>query len=395
MHKLSKYFFINENKSLFYCLILAFLIRLIFFYIYPDQKFPDSISYEILGIKFLENFIYESDVHMPLYSILSLLIGGRVNLIIFDIMISSLTSLYIYKLSKLIFTKEISFIALIIYILYPYSIFYSVSGLTETIYVFLIIFSFYKLYNKKYLTAIFVLILSIYLRPTLEIFYPIILLIFLYVNKQLNINKIFYIMFSYLLMYVILLSPWWYHNHIKYNQFVRLNFASGFVLYSGNNPLNESGGGVAYGSTSDDLDISSFQSIKDPGERYNAMKEEAIKFIINNPKRTINLYFKKFQRFWMLYPYTNFYNAIEYKIISILSYGVILLFSILTILNLNLKKIKMLLPIFSFAIFLNFVHIITISSIRYRYPIEPFLIILSSNYIFYIYTKFNGYFNSR
>ena len=39
--------------------------------------------------------------------------------------------------------------------------------------------------------------------------------------------------------------------------------------------------------------------------------------------------------------------------------------------------------------------IITISSIRYRYPIEPFLIILSSNFLFYIYMKFNGYFNSR
>ncbi len=395
MQKLTKFFFINEKKSLFYCLILAFFVRLIFFAIYPDQEFPDSVSYEKLGIKFFENFIYDSDVHMPLYSILSYLVGGRLNLIIFDIIISSLTSIYIYKLSKFIFTKEISLISLIIYIFYPYSIFYSVSGLTETIYVFLIIFSFYKLYKKKYLTAIFILILSIYLRPTIEIFYPIILLIFLYVNKQLNINKVFYIIFSYLLMYIILLTPWWYHNYIKYNDFVRLNLASGFVLYSGNNPLNETGGGVAYGNSSDDLDISIFQSIKDPVERYNAMKEEAIKFIINNPKKTINLYFKKFQRFWMLYPYTNFYNAIEYKIISILSYGVILLFSILAICSLNLKKIKILLPIFGFTIFLNFVHIITISSIRYRYPIEPFLIILSSNFLFYIYMKFNGYFNNR
>ena len=38
--------------------------------------------------------------------------------------------------------------------------------------------------------------------------------------------------------------PWWLHNHIKYDKFVRLNLATNFILYVGNNKNNKSGGGV-------------------------------------------------------------------------------------------------------------------------------------------------------
>jgi hypothetical protein len=34
------------------------------------------------------------------------------------------------------------------------------------------------------------------------------------------------------------------HQYEKYGYFVRTNFGSSLVLYSGNNPLNKTGGGV-------------------------------------------------------------------------------------------------------------------------------------------------------
>ena len=40
------------------------------------------------------------------------------------------------------------------------------------------------------------------------------------------------------------MSPWWYHNYLKYNEFVRLNLGFGLTFYAGNNPLNKTGGGV-------------------------------------------------------------------------------------------------------------------------------------------------------
>ena len=63
--------------------------------------------------------------------------------------------------------------------------------------------------------------------------------IFKYKKKLILIN-----IFKYLMVYIILMSPWWYHNYLKYGKFVRLNIGSSFVLYVGNNPLNKTGGGV-------------------------------------------------------------------------------------------------------------------------------------------------------
>ena len=40
------------------------------------------------------------------------------------------------------------------------------------------------------------------------------------------------------------MSPWWYHNFIKYDQFVRLNLSLNYMLFVGNNENNKSGGGV-------------------------------------------------------------------------------------------------------------------------------------------------------
>ncbi len=395
MHKLCNYFYNNESKALTFGFSLAFLIRLTLFIFYPDQKFPDSISYEDLGKRFFSNYTYDSDIHMPLYSFLSYLMGGRVNLIFFDIFLSSLTSIYVYKISKIIFSSNSAILAFFIYIFYPYSIFYSLSGLTETIYVFLIIFSFYQLYLKKITTSILVLILSIYLRPTVEVFYPIIIILFLYLHDQMNLKKILRTLSIYFICYFLFLSPWWYHNYLKYDNFVKLNLASGFVLYSGNNPLNSSGGGVAYGNENDDLDISKFNTINDPILKYKAMKDEAIDYIISNPKNSIKMSAIKFKRFWQFYPYTEHYRSFNYIIISVLSYGLIFVFSILSFLFLKKKHYKMLLPIFLFSFVLNLAHIITISSIRYRYPIEPFLIILSSYSVTFIYKYYHDYFNNR
>ena len=60
----------------------------------------------------------------------------------------------------------------------------------------------------------------------------------------------------YFIIYLVIMSPWWMHQYQKYGEFVRLNLADGIVLYSGNNPLNKTGGGIV-GS---DVDMSSFNN---------------------------------------------------------------------------------------------------------------------------------------
>ena len=177
------------------------------------------------------------------------------------------------------------------------------------------------------------------------------------------------------------MSPWWIHQHQKYGEFIRLNLGDGIVLYSGNNPLNITGGGVGRDAGPSDMDLSIFSDIVNPVERNHAMKQAAIGYIFANPDRFIELAGIKFVRFWRLWPHTEFYQQWYTIAISLLSYGVVLLLSIGFIFRNSKEHFRRLLPIYALFGYLTLVHMVTIGSIRYRFPLEPFLIIFASQFL--------------
>jgi 4-amino-4-deoxy-L-arabinose transferase-like glycosyltransferase len=366
------------QKNFYILFILSFFIRIFFFIIYPDQLFPDSLQYEKLGIEFFNNnFQFTSPVHMPLYPVMSYIFGGRINLIFLDIILSSFSVILIFYLSSLIFDLRTGKIAGYISAIYPFFIFYSLSGLTETMYIFVQLSYIILLYKKKYLLSFFLIAVSLYLRPTLDLFYPLIIFSFIYIVHRERFLKTFKILLSYMLIYIIFLSPWWIHNYNKYDNFVRMNLAMGRVTYVGNNDLNKSGGGIA----GIDVDLSYADKIENDYERYEFFLKETKDFIFKNPSRFLKLSAKRFIRFWRPYPYTSHYNSFIYNAVSIISFLPILIFSIMSLFIIKFEKFKKLVPIFIIIMSLTIVHTLTISSIRYRLPLEPFLIIFASYFI--------------
>ena len=241
------------------------------------------------------------------------------------------------------------------------------------------------------------------------------------------------------------MSPWWYHNYLKYGEFVRLNIGSSLVLYAGNNPLNKSGGGVIideddlrkfperFTKTVKDYDFEEFRNkpgfelkldYVDPygnltsyktgyeenqidppfgkilgkvsrikGDKYALLREKqfkasALKFIKENPLTFTKNMFQKFKKFWSITPNSyEFKNNIFYFILSSSSIFLLYFFSIIGVfLDKNYKN-KLLLPFFIFLIYVSFVHMITIASIRYRFILEWILIILASYTLNYFYNK--------
>ena len=273
------------------------------------------------------------------------------------------------------------------------------------IFLTLLLLGFFFLHNKKiYLSSIF-FTLSILSRPIVEIICPIIIMFFLvfifkYKKKLILIN-----IFKYLMVYIILMSPWWYHNYLKYGKFVRLNIGSSFVLYVGNNPLNKTGGGVIideddlrkfperFTKTVKDYDFEEFRNkpgfelkvdYVDPngdvtsykigyeknqlilhlekilgkvsikGDKYALLRERefkasALKFIKENPLRFIKNMFQKFKKFWSITPNSHeFKNNLFYFILSSLSIFLLYFFSIIgALLDKNYKN-KLLIPFFIF-----------------------------------------------
>jgi len=174
------------------------------------------------------------------------------------------------------------------------------------------------------------------------------------------------------------MSPWWAHNYVKYDTFVRLSLGDGKVLYSGNNPINQSGGGVANSASSDDMNLNQFDPIHDPVLKNEAMKRAAFDFILENPGRFIELAGIKFVRFWRLWPYAPEYQKPYIIVVSLLSYGVVLALAILFLLRNIGVHWRNVTPMLLFMIYLTAIHMVTIGSIRYRLPVEPFLIIIAA-----------------
>ena len=375
---------INIREIIF----LSFFVRIASLILYPSKVLPDTYTYLKIGEEIFSGKIIQTPLHMPGYGIWMFLFNfitqNNYGVIIGDIVISCLTVYVIYLLSYEIFKKkEISIISALIFALYPFSIFYSISALSETLFVFLLLLSILMFYRNDFFYGSLLIILSNYIKPTPDIFAPFLILIFSLVIKKYSFKKSIFHLCIYYTLYILLLSPWWFHNWKKYDGFVRINLSGGYHLYSGNNIKNKTGGGIG----GIDVDHNwSDEDIKYRGiEFHNKFKKEAYNFIKENPKEFVNLTMIKFLRFWRIYPYTDEYKGTIYKLISTLSYGIILILSILFIFN-SKKFLRIISPLLTIIFFTTAIHCITIASIRYRYPIEPILIIFAS-YTIYKYLK--------
>lgn len=350
----------------------------------PGLDFPDSSTYMRAGEELFSFGQIKIGNVMPLHPIFVHLLGSPIAVKLANIVLATISIFLMYKISLKIFQEEkIALLAALIASLYPYFIFYSITGLTEILYITLLLAAFYFLYEKKFLIASIFIVVSILHRPTLDLLAPILIFTFAFIVHRYSVKVSMIKVLQYFFVYIVLMSPWWIHQYNKYDQFVRLNLGDGIVWYSGNNPMNQSGGGVTGELKGDDMNLSIFSHIVDPIEKNNAMKKAAFDFIKENPQRFVELAGVKFIRFWRLWPYASQYEKPVYIIMSLLSYGVVLIFFIGFLIIYAKEYFRLVLPILLLFLYLTAVHMILIGSIRYRLPLEPFMILMAS-YSFYM-----------
>jgi 4-amino-4-deoxy-L-arabinose transferase-like glycosyltransferase len=379
-----------KDRPLLAVLLFAFIVRLMFMWIYPDQHFPDAAAYKAIGEEIFAGKMITNNIYMPLYPMWSYITGGGIVQILMDIVISVISVWLIFLLSFCLFKDRLAAIlSSIIAALYPHFLFYSVSGLTEVFYTFLLLLSFLLFYKKKFFMAIIISILALLVRPTFDFLNPILIILFVGFVHASGWRKVVQYLSIYAIAYIVIMSPWWVHQYQKYDEFIRLNLGDGIVLYSGNNPLNKTGGGIV----DTDVDISGFNNEKNPVIRNNKMRAAAIEYIVENPVRFVELSWLKFNRFWRLWPHTQYYQQWYVVAASLLSYGVVLFLAIGFMLRNAKRHFRKLTPIFALFTYLTLVHMITIGSIRYRFPLEPFLIIFAAHFLQDLWKSMDWYRN--
>ena len=383
---------LENGRTILWLMLLSILVKLLLLYIMGVQHFPDSNTYLRIAHKIFDiNFLFPVDelVDAPLtpyfYSFFVYFenyFGS--NIFIFgNIMISTATVYTLFLISKNIFDNiVIANITAMAMVIYPFLNFYSLTILSEVLYVFFIytsllfIIRFIKYQNLGDIIIFSILFaLSALTRfSSLPMYLIILFWTMLIVRHYLDAKRIV----SYILMsifaFALTMLPWWIRNYKISNEIHLTTLgSSGPIFYLGNNPKNKTGGGIG----GIDADFSKFSHIENDDERYATMSREAVSWILNNPKDWLLLEVRKFKRFFSPVFYAKDYQKWYYNLLSILSYGVVLL---LFIPSLFVFKEYFLLysPFLLYGFLLTGLHLILIASIRYRLPLEPFMIIMSS-----------------
>lgn len=177
-------------------------------------------------------------------------------------------------------------------------------------------------------------------------------------------------------LYGLFLSPWWIRNYGIFHTFVPFATGSGANLYLGNNPSNARAG-IDWGADVEPEVVRRINAIPDELARQREFVAAAVDYIARDPISFVQRLWLKLVRLWSIVPNAVEFNRGIYRTISALSFGPILALALIGAVR-SRQRLAALAPIYLFIAYMTAVHVVTIASLRYRLPVEPFLILLAA-----------------
>ncbi|MHA1273029.1 MAG: hypothetical protein ACTSQS_06290 [Promethearchaeota archaeon] len=402
MHNIILKIKFTEKQFLIITILIAFILRIIFIFIYgQDQIIYDShaIALNIISGKgyslnrYPSTPIQKTCIKEPFYSffIAFFYLICRVNSLailfiqIVQASIGAITIIPIFFLTKKFFPSSIAKLSTIIFTFYPDFI-YSVAIIhILTISTFIIPSLIYLTIsfkeNPSYKKAILMGILyglSLLIEPViisilfcLLIWFSLIIIyeqfktVPLKIIDKLMINRL-KILFITIIFSILTILPWLIRCSIVYEgRFVFIK-ANGFNLWRGNNP-EYTRTGIPSESNHE------YNGLTKEGDIEEFYFNLAINYIFTHIPETIFNFLRKFTDFW------GFPNVLSEQspLIRVIIY-IPFLISFLIYLIFNIKKIKFTMPLLIPLISFSLVYSITFVLPRYRVPIQPIMFIFSA-----------------
>jgi len=387
---------------------ISFLSRISVSYFFGDKAFDGQGEWGILveSLIFFNTYsLYHFDdllvpsVYMPplypfilyLINIISLNKIDFINLIIFFQAIISTLSVYIfYKINLNFFSSKLSLFNSLIFSMFPLNIYISgqISSITLQVFLSLLFLNFLLLIINKQTkkNIIFFSIVSGLLILTRGEFILIFIFLMVALIKKIKFSNLIKI----ILITLLVISPYMIRNYVHFNNIILVK-SLGFNLWKGNNELSLVEGYEEYDNIKFKKlksNLLSLEKIKNYEiNRDKLFMDEAKEYLINDPVRYINLFFKKLLSFYLVdlsstYPkYYSFYNFVPTLLISLLSFPGLFLFYR----NKNIKHDSLLLYLGLNLIIFSIFFILP----RYKLIILPIQIILIGCFIKYVLDKLN------
>ncbi|MCX7310350.1 MAG: hypothetical protein NTV56_01140 [Alphaproteobacteria bacterium] len=369
---------VPSRKPLLVIILIGLVLRIAAALLLPDQgaQWDDARAYRAIGHTFWTTGQLGSYLYMPLYPLIAGISELRWPSLLIDIALSSALIWITYELVMAVFADgAAAVLAALGVAIYPQFIAFAVLGLTEPLFMTLFSGAYLCWYRGRFNAAAILATLSILTRPAIDLLAPILVVYFVLAIHRLPFIMAVRQLAVYALVYCALMAPWWLYNYRAYGTFVRLNLAGGENFYAGNNPMNASGGGLR------DIDFSTKEfdiKYKNPVERDQALFQAAFEYIKSDPKAFLERAWNKFLRFWRLWPFFDQYAKPVYIALYIVTYVPIFILSLIYLALWGARDFWRIAPLLAFTGFLTLVNVVFVASLRYRLPLEPFMIIFAS-----------------
>jgi 4-amino-4-deoxy-L-arabinose transferase-like glycosyltransferase len=277
--------------------------------------------------------------------------------------------------------RKAAIIAAAITATYPFFIYYQGLLLSETLYTSLLVAAFAALYRWRaaglHIDAWLVLTnimfgLAAWVKPTLLLLPPVLIfgVSWFWARDIARASKVGAIA---TVIFASMLAPWSIRNAFIFDAFVPFTTSSGSNLYLGNNAANVEFG-IDWNKDVEKDTVARIDSLPELA-RQKAYKDTAIEWIVSHPADFAQGIVTKFFRYWNVVPNAAEFRGGLFPIVSLLSFGPILLLAMSCVL---LKRHQELAPLYALIVIFTALHCVVIASLRYRLPIEPFLIVMAS-----------------
>ncbi len=357
----------------------------------PFLKPTGSTAWLMPGYPFLLAFFFK------LFGVFTT--KATIAILLVNCIVSALTCIPVYYIAKKLFSERVGFVAAVALAFFPSSIWHAINTIWDTtVFTFLaMVLVYWMLILSKRLNIKNAILYGTYMgivvlvNPVIILFFPFVL-VWLFINSSLIIkNRIKYIAMISVIVFLTLI-PWVVRNYIVLDRYMlRSNF--GLELKIGNSQptwdafMSESKGGDRIEPW--DLGhpaVSEYEFIRFlyMGEvnYMDQCRSEAVTFIKKNPQKFFRLSLRRFFHFWFSdlgekKEHTgHLKTSLSLAGIKKLFYLLPLPFMVIGIYFAWKKKLQIA-PLVAFITILPIIYYITHVMQRYRYPIEPIILVLA------------------
>ncbi|MDI6808897.1 MAG: glycosyltransferase family 39 protein [Candidatus Eisenbacteria bacterium] len=379
----------------YFVFLLALFLRVFYAASIGERIYWDDDNYLLWASRIVETGGRDVNTLVPPGQTLFLagveLLPGStvVNARLLQSLLGALTVLFLYFIGKILLGVTAARLSSFVAALYPFLVYISSALIPQCIFAFLLASAFVLLVLSGEKRRPSLLIPSGISFGLSALFVPLILpvmpafALWLMISDRIRIRKR---LVNVLILTVFTTLPvflWGMRNYVVEGKFIPIARMGARAFFAANNPLataEKTSMEERSKMFTPDMMQEIARSREGSAVADSVYMERTKRFVRENPQKFISLCAKRFVYFFDLYPSTfskNPHTGKLYKAVSVVSFTPVLVFSLLGTLLLGRRWRKMFIVVLVPLLFALF-HSFFTTSVRYRIPVEPYMILLAS-----------------